>query len=519
MERTEAVRDLPGGKVFRFFVMLIFPSTYFGVFFLRVFHYGFIYQRPSAIIFECIPTVSITFFLILGCILVERPILRRFEAVIARGRKDRSSLTEADIADCMTCYRKFDVAIAAGDAIGFLLGAGSTAIIEAAKGLAPFDPLTFCLIELQSVGVGFLCYTINVFLVKKLLMTRLMRGVGITVSDNLSRTLNISVITCIYLSVMNMATVPYGLLKNPPEDGFSRFVLYFVIGAALNFLVCSAAFSLLIKRIQSTEQKISRDLFKETQSLAVATKESDAASHDQSAAVKEIVATMQDSTELAGNISEKVRQVTGLAEKSRDAVMSGREALQNNVDELLRIKEMNKLTIEGIRDLNKKIAGIWDVVSIINVVADQTKIIAFNAELEASSSGEAGKNFHIVATEIRRLSDNIIDSIREIKDCIDEIQKASDTLILDSEKGTSQIDSGYMSAKSLESGFESIMQSSEDTAGSTREILEYVSQLSGSSEQILLTLRQIADGIENFSSFTANISSSSENVRQIASLL
>ncbi|MBQ3799417.1 MAG: hypothetical protein II837_03885, partial [Treponema sp.] len=216
---------------------------------------------------------------------------------------------------------------------------------------------------------------------------------------------------------------------------------------------------------------------------------------------------------------EKVRQVTGLAEKSRDAVMSGREALQNNVDELLRIKEMNKLTIEGIRELNKKITGIWDVVSIINVVADQTKIIAFNAELEASSSGEAGKNFHIVATEIRRLSDNIIDSIREIKDCIDEIQKASDTLILDSEKGTSQIDSGYMSAKSLESGFESIMQSSEDTAGSTREILEYVSQLSGSSEQILLTLRQIADGIENFSSFTANISSSSENVRQIASLL
>ena len=318
---------------------------------------------------------------------------------------------------------------------------------------------------------------------------------------------------------MNMATVPYGLLKNPSEGGFSRFVLYFLIGAALNFLVCYVAFSLLIKRIQSTEQKISRDLFKETQSLAVATKESDAASHDQSAAVKEIVATMQDSTELAGNISEKVRQVTGLAEKSRDAVMSGREALQNNVDELLRIKEMNKLTIEGIRELNKKIAGIWDVVSIINVVADQTKIIAFNAELEASSSGEAGKNFHIVATEIRRLSDNIIDSIKEIKDCIDEIQKASDTLILDSERGTSQIDSGYRSAKSLESGFESIMQSSEDTAGSTREILEYVSQLSSSSEQILLTLRQIADGIENFSSFTANISSSSENVRQIASLL
>ncbi|MBP5158232.1 MAG: hypothetical protein ILP18_10225, partial [Treponema sp.] len=474
---------------------------------------------PSAILLECMPTVIITFFLILGCILVERPILRRFEEIISKGRKDKSSLSEKDQADCMTCYRKFDVAIAVGDAVGFLLGAGSTAIITAVKGVAPFNPLTFALVELQSVGVGFLCYTINVFLIKQSLMTRMIREVGMTVRDNLSRTLNVSVITCIYLSVMNMATVPYGLLRNPADGIFSRFLVYFVIGAGLNFLVCYVAFTLLIKRIQSTERKVSENLLKETVSLATATKESVATSHDQSAAVKEIVATMQDSTDLAGNISEKVRLVTGLAEKSRDAVMSGREALQNNVNELLKIKETNKLTIEGIRELNKKIDGIWDVVSIINVVADQTKIIAFNAELEASSSGEAGKNFHIVATEIRRLSDNIIDSIREIKERINEIQRASDSLILDSENGTSQIDSGYLSARSLESGFESIMQSSDNTASSTHEILEYVSQLSASSEQILVTLKQIADGVENFTSFTANISSSSENVRQIASLL
>lgn len=285
------------------------------------------------------------------------------------------------------------------------------------------------------------------------------------------------------------------------------------------FFLLSVSSSLIIRKIQRTEKQISTNLFKEIQNLSSATKESAETSHNQSAAVKEIVATMQDSTELAGNISEKVRHVTSLAEKSRDAVLSGREALQNNVNELLGIKNTNRLTIEGIKELNKKISGIWDIVSIINVVADQTKIIAFNAELEAASSGEAGKNFHIVATEIRRLSDNIIDSIKEIKERIGEIQKASDTLILDGEKGTNQIDSGYTSAKSLENDFESIMQSSDNTAASTHEILEHVGQLSSSSEQIFITLKQIAEGIETFSEFTSNISSSSENVRQIASLL
>ena len=154
---------------------------------------------------------------------------------------------------------------------------------------------------------------------------------------------------------------------------------------------------------------------------------------------------------------------------------------------------MNTLTTEGIKALNKKIDGIWDIVGIINSVADQTKIIAFNAELEASSSGEAGKNFHIVATEIRRLSDTIIDSIKEIKSNIDEIQLASDRLILDSEKGTKQIDISCENAKSLERGFGSIMATSSP---------------SSSEDQIFTSIQQIAQGIEEFSKNTAGIASS-----------
>lgn len=506
-------------SVFKIFSILILSTTYLGIFTLRVFHYGFIYERPSAIIFECIPTVSISFFLILGCAIVEYPILTRFESIIKKGRKDKSSITESDVAVCMNCYKKFDIAIAAGDAIGFLLGAGSTAIIESIKGIAPFEPLVFLIIELQSVGIGFLCYTIIVFLVKRIIMTSQMQEIGIQVNANLSRNFNIAIASCVYISIMNMITVPINLLRHPGEGNFGKYLLYCLIGAALDGLICFCTYYLIIRKIQKNEKHISETLIHETQNLVSATKESAETSHNQSTAVKEIVATMQDSTELAGNISEKVSHVTSLAEQSRDAVLSGREILQSNVDELLEIKNTNKLTIEGIKELNKKINSIWDIVSIINVVADQTKIIAFNAELEAASSGEAGKNFHIVATEIRRLSDNIIDSIKEIKGRIDEIQKASDSLILDSEKGTEQINSGYKSVKSLESGFESILQSSENTAVSTHEILDHVSQLSSSSEQIFITLKQIAEGIENFSEFTSNISSSSENVRKIAGLL
>ena len=183
-----------------------------------------------------------------------------------------------------------------------------------------------------------------------------------------------------------------------------------------------------------------------------------------------------------------------------EAVRSGTEALQSNVSDLQEIRNMNMLTTEGIKELNTKMNGIWDIVGIISNVADQTKIIAFNAELEASSSGEAGKNFHIVATEIRRLSDTIIDSIKDIKSIIDEIQRASDRLIKDSEKGTKQINVSCENAKSLEKGFSSIMASSKSDEEESNEIKNYVGQVASSEKKIYNTLEKITHGIENFSS-------------------
>ena len=173
-------------------------------------------------------------------------------------------------------------------------------------------------------------------------------------------------------------------------------------------------------------------------------------------------------------------------------------------------------TIAGIRELGDKIENIWDIVTLINSVADQAKIIAFNAELEASSAGESGKNFHIVATEIRRLADGIIDGTKEIKDKINEIQESSDSLILESENGTEKIQSGVENAKGLEDRFSSIKNASEITAQSADKITTIIQQQAIASEQILVTLRQISSGVENFTSATENISQASQNLKVIA---
>jgi methyl-accepting chemotaxis protein len=198
--------------------------------------------------------------------------------------------------------------------------------------------------------------------------------------------------------------------------------------------------------------------------------------------------------------------VAKIAEGTKDVVATGFVIIKESLEKMESIKDANELSIRGIRELGDKIERIWDIVNIINGIADQTKIIAFNAELEAASAGEAGKSFQIVATEIRRLADSTVNSTNEIKARINEIQKSSDHLILSSEEGTSKIIAGWELSNKLRNLFGDILQTSEVSSDSARQIALSIEQQVVAFDQILITLKQISSGIDNFVTSTTSTS-------------
>lgn len=223
---------------------------------------------------------------------------------------------------------------------------------------------------------------------------------------------------------------------------------------------------------------------------------------EQSTGVKEILATMEETDSQTRGIAGKIADVTKISENTASSVESGFDALQKNLDKMNEITDANVSTITGIKELGDKIGSIWDIVKIINDIADQTRIIAFNAELEASSAGESGKNFHIVANEVRRLAAGIMNSVNQIKERITEIQHSSDSLIITSESGTEKIKEGLELSAQLKDKFFEIQKSSEITVESAVQIKDIIYQQSAAFDQIVSTVRQIASGIENFSAST-----------------
>lgn len=197
-------------------------------------------------------------------------------------------------------------------------------------------------------------------------------------------------------------------------------------------------------------------------------------SNMQNDAAQQIVHTMENTDQLAQEGGGRVRSVLQEVLKSQEEIERGLALVQENQNNMQKILLGNTTTIEAIHNLSRHITGIWDIVNIINHIADQTKIIAFNAELEASSAGEAGRSFQIVATEIRRLADSTAKATSDIKTKIYETQKSSQLLTSTAESGSLYIKEGEKLSGHLNHIFQNVQQVSQSTLISSKEVVHSI---------------------------------------------
>lgn len=150
-------------------------------------------------------------------------------------------------------------------------------------------------------------------------------------------------------------------------------------------VVDSHGANLMMILVEAREEMIT-DLHREAEKLA-----------DMSA---ELSSTMQNVTRNIDEVAAFAREVSG---KSFNLIESADEAIQH-------LEETGQ------------------VLNLINSTAKQTKLLGFNASIEAARSGEHGKGFAVVADEVRKLAEHSTMSVGKISEILNNIQHSVTTI-------------------------------------------------------------------------------------------
>ncbi|MEZ5624801.1 MAG: PAS domain-containing methyl-accepting chemotaxis protein [Nitrosomonas sp.] len=154
-----------------------------------------------------------------------------------------------------------------------------------------------------------------------------------------------------------------------------------------------------------------------------------------------------------------------LAQDSSTAAQSGFDALQKS--------------IAAIAAIQSSSSRVSEIVGVIDEIANQTNLLAFNAAIEAARAGEHGVGFSVVADEVRKLAERSSIAAREITKLIEE--------------STLHVDKGAEVSREASRSFEGIMSGVARTSKSVAEIAESAENQSKMAKEVDLLIEQIAN--------------------------
>ncbi|EHJ94802.1 methyl-accepting chemotaxis protein [Vreelandella boliviensis] len=216
-----------------------------------------------------------------------------------------------------------------------------------------------------------------------------------------------------------------------------------------------------------------------------------AAVEEMASSVAEITSTMEELSTSSTQIADHSQSVVDVANQTLERSRKGSSAMQLLQSKMQDIRSDSEQSLTEIMTLGAKSKQINKVMELINTLAAQTKLIAFNAALEASSAGESGRRFSVVASEIRRLADSVTDSTQEIEAHTDDIQTAINRLVVASEKGASSIEQGVEASISTAQDLEALLKAASQTSSAAQQISLSTQQQKTASSQVVMALRDI----------------------------
>ena len=243
--------------------------------------------------------------------------------------------------------------------------------------------------------------------------------------------------------------------------------------------------------------------------ILAGTMQSSAGATETAAAVSETTATVEEVKQTALLASQKARMVSDAAQKAAQTAATGRKSIEDSVEGMGSIQQQMESIAETIVRLSESSQAIAEIIATVSGLAEQSNLLAVNAAIEAAKAGDHGKGFSVVAQEVKDLADQSKQATRQVRQILNDIQKAVSAAVMTTEQGSRTVASGVEQTTEAGNAIRILAESISDAA-------QAAAQIAASSQQQLAGMDQVAMAMENIKQVSAENAAGAKQSEQSA---
>lgn len=210
---------------------------------------------------------------------------------------------------------------------------------------------------------------------------------------------------------------------------------------------------------------------------------------DRTSELSDTMSTFAEKIEAANNYGTTVQDATG---NVLSMTNSGYEEMEDSTEQMQTINVIVRDAVDKVRHLEEQSKKIYELVDVIEDIAAQTNLLALNAAIEAARAGENGQGFAVVAEEVRKLAEEVTDSVSNITDIVTGIQEETDNVAASLEKGYEEVENGSTQMRETGETFNRISEAIEETVGNIQAVTDSLAEIAAESQVMNSSVQDLA---------------------------